>query len=110
MPHYPKLVATQRNMQPDGWIGEKFWWRADSRATGELRISGRRLDATPLRARIHPGGPQTPFSGGFWAVRFSSRPRGCWQVTGALPSGERGTDAASLTFVIEVVGLPDESE
>jgi hypothetical protein len=67
--YYPRLVATARNLEPDGSIAEKFPWWADG-VQGELKILGRRLyGAAPrLRARINSGVPQTGFSGdAFWA-------------------------------------------
>jgi hypothetical protein len=107
--YYPQLVAMHRNIQPNGWIGEKFWWWADSPGGGDLQISGRRLDgaAQPLRARTNPGWPETDFRGtGFWAVAILFPTPGCWEVTGALSRADDGAKAAKLTFVLDVVGLP----
>jgi hypothetical protein len=103
--YYPELRAAQRNVQADGSIGEKFWWWADSRFVGDLRISGKRLDASapPLRARTQAGSPETPFRGsGFWTAAIYFPTTGCWEVTGALVDGG-GEIGPSLRFVIRVV-------
>jgi hypothetical protein len=89
--YYPTLVATGRNIQPDGSIEEKFpWWRG---VQGELTIQGERIDAkaSPVRADIPPGYGEIGFQA--TSIIFSSE--GCWRVTGTV-AGE------SLTFVIFV--------
>lgn len=103
--YYPELDAAARNFQPDGSIGEKFGWWADSSFVGDLRIAGRRLDATapPLRARTQPASPDTPFRGtGFWTATISFPTPGCWEVIGSLVGGS-GEIGPSLRFVIDVV-------
>jgi hypothetical protein len=79
----------------DGSIEMKFpWWRG---ARGELRITGRRLDAPApaLRARVPDGYGAIGFQSS--AVIFPTG--GCWRVTGM--AGE-----ASLRFVTLVAGPP----
>lgn len=103
--YYPQLDAAARNLQPDGSIGEKFGWWADSRFVGDLRIAGRRLDAPapPLRARTQAASPETPFRGsGFWTAAIYFPTPGCWEVTGSLVDGS-GETGPSLRFVIDVV-------
>jgi hypothetical protein len=105
MLYYPQLDVAQRNIQPDGSGAEKFGWWADSRFSGDLRISGRRLDrnAPPVRARTQPASPETPFRGtGFWTAAIHFPSPGCWEVTGSLV-GSSGEIGPSLRFVIDVV-------
>jgi hypothetical protein len=76
----------------DGSVSIKFgWWRA---VTGDLRIEGRRLDATspPLQVRVPFGYGETGFqsSGVFFPTE------GCWEVTGSV-------GRTTLTFVTFVV-------
>jgi len=106
----PRLVADGRNLQPDGSIGEKFWWWADTdEPVDALEIRGRRLDgeAEPLRARINPGWPETGFRGtAFWAVGIVFPTDGCWEVTGEVRGSRAPAGVASgtsLTFVVDVV-------
>jgi hypothetical protein len=80
----------------DGSLGMKWgWWRG---VRGQLRITGRRLDASapPLRAVISDGygdeGPQPTYL-------IFPQP-GCWEVTGAVRT-------ASITFVTRVVKIGD---
>jgi hypothetical protein len=89
--YYPRLRVTERNLQPDGSVEEKFpWWRA---VRGKLRIGGRRLDAPapPLRAFVPDGYGER----GFQATAIVFPTQGCWRVTGRV-------GRASLTFVIQV--------
>jgi hypothetical protein len=89
--YYPTLVATERSIQPDGSIQEKFpWWRG---VQGELTIQGERIDgaASPVRADVPPGYGDIGFQA--TSIIFSSE--GCWRVTGTV-AGE------SLTFVVFV--------
>jgi len=86
------VIASPDVVEKDGSIGIKWpWWRG---VTGELTITGRRLDgkASPLRADIPSGYGVSGFvpSG----IYFSAE--GCWEVTGAV-------GAAKLTFVTLVV-------
>jgi len=95
--YYPAITVSQRHLQPDGWISEKFPWRAYG-ITGDLKITGRRIDgsAKPLRARINPGSPVGEKVDGFWAVGILFPTPGCWRITGTVSS-------ARLTFVTRVV-------
>ena len=85
--------------EPDGSTSQKYpWWTVGT--DGDLSIQGRRLDAavaTPLRARVNSGEPQTPFTevrgGRFWSSGISFPTDGCWQVTGRV-------GATGLTFVV----------
>lgn len=89
--YYPTLVATERNIQPDGSIEEKFpWWRG---VQGELTIQGERIDgaASAVRADIPPGYGDI----GFQATSIIFSTEGCWRVTGTV-GGE------SLSFVVLV--------
>jgi hypothetical protein len=85
--------------EPDGSTSQKYpWWTVGTE--GELTIEGHRLDtavASPLRARVNSGVPETPFAGvpggRFWSSGVSFPTEGCWQVTGRV-------GATSLTFVV----------
>jgi hypothetical protein len=85
--------------EPDGSTSQKYpWWTVGTE--GDLAIEGHRLDtavASPLRARVNSGLPDTPFAavpgGSFWSSGVSFPTEGCWQVTGRV-------GAASLTFVV----------
>jgi hypothetical protein len=85
--------------EPDGSTSQKYpWWTVGTE--GGLTIEGHRLDtavASPLRARINSGLPDTPFArvprGSFWSSAIFFPTEGCWQVTGRVGS-------ASLTFVV----------
>jgi hypothetical protein len=85
--------------EPDGSTSQKYpWWTVGTE--GGLTIEGRRLDAavaSPLRARINPGVPETPFAevpgGRFWSSGIYFPTAGCWQVTGRVGS-------TRLTFVV----------
>ncbi|HET9141113.1 hypothetical protein [Actinophytocola sp.] len=83
------LDAGPELLEPDGAIGWKFgWWRI---GTGELTITGHRLDApaAPLR-----GDALNQYYGrtGFTPSGVSFPTPGCWAVTGSI-----GSDP--LTFV-----------
>jgi len=95
--YFPAITVAPRHIQPDGWIGEKFPWRAYG-ITGDLQISGRRIDgsAKPLRARINPGYPVDKNVDAFWAVAILFPTPGCWRITGSV-------GLAALTFVTRVV-------
>ena len=88
------IKAGPQLINKDGSIGVKFgWWQS---VRGDLRISGRRLDATAghLRADVLQYG-MTGFQPS--GVTFSKE--GCWRVTGRV-------GATSLTFVTLVVKQP----
>jgi hypothetical protein len=72
-------------VQRDGWIRTKLgWWRA----SGKLRLSGRRLDASarPLRADV---GPVSATSTGQFIPSLLYFPTvGCWKIT-ATAAGAR---------------------
>lgn len=95
--YFPAITVRQRHLQPNGWIGEKFPWRAYG-ITGDLKLTGRRLDgnAKPLRARINPGWPVAEKVDAFWAVAILFPTPGCWRITGSVGS-------TRLTFVTRVV-------
>jgi hypothetical protein len=83
----PEFVAA------DGSVGMKFgWWRA---VEGDLRITGRRLDAPapPLRASVPDGYGRA----GFQASGVDFPTEGCWEVTGQLGA----TSLRFVTFVIK---------
>ena len=74
------VVALPDNVARTGRIGMKFpWWRG---VRGQLKITGRRLDARApaLRANIPSGyGPI-----GFQSTLLIFPTRGCWEVTGRV--------------------------
>jgi hypothetical protein len=80
----------------DGSLGMKFGWQRGVR--GQLRIEGRRLDASapPLRAVVPNGYGDI----GFQATSLVFSTPGCWEVTGHVGD-------ASLTFVTMVVKIGD---
>jgi hypothetical protein len=75
-----------------GALGMKFGWQRGVR--GQLRIEGRRLDASvpPLRAEVPDGYGDI----GFQATYLIFSTPGCWEVTGHVAD-------ASVTFVTMVV-------
>ena len=84
--------ANYGRARPNGTIAVKFPWTRG--ITGQLRITGRRLDAD---------GPalQSWVPGGYGRIGFQSTAvffptAGCWEVTGRAGS-------ASLTFVTKVI-------
>ena len=88
---YPGGILRPANYgraRPNGTIAVKFPWTRG--VTGQLRITGRRLDAdgSTLRSWVPGGYGRTGFQS--TAVIFPST--GCWEVTGRV-----GT--AALTFV-----------
>lgn len=96
---YQSIEVTPRTLMPNGWIGEKFPWRAYHGVAGTLKISGRRLDrkARPLRASVSPGAaPASEHTSAFWAVGVMFPTVGCWTITGRV-------SGASLTVVTRVV-------
>jgi hypothetical protein len=89
------IAAGPDFVDADGAVDMKFgWWRA---VPGQLRITGRRLDAAapPLRADI-PGGYGPT---GFQATGVIFPTEGCWEVTGRVGD-------STLTFVTFVVKKP----
>ena len=75
-----------------GRVGMKFgWWRE---VAGQLRITGRRLDASapPVRSDIPDGYGLS----GFQATGVIFPTEGCWEVTGTV-------DGSSLSFVTFVI-------
>lgn len=86
--------GSSATINPDGSIRAKQgWWRG---LTGELVITGRRLDAPapPLRADVPSGYGDR----GFVATALTFSSAGCWKVIGKLGS-------ARLTFVVRVTTL-----
>lgn len=86
------VVAGADDVQRDGSISMKFpWWR---QVHGDLKITGRRLDAPAagLRADIPSGYGPT----GFQASGIIFATEGCWQVTASAGN-------AQLRFVTLVV-------
>jgi hypothetical protein len=82
------VVARPRDVTPNGFISMKFpWWRG---VRGDLKITGRRLDAYAPRLRAHI--PSGYGAIGFQSTAIISPTKGCWQVTGHV-GGVR------LTFV-----------
>jgi hypothetical protein len=95
---YPRGIirpAVYGRARPNGTIAVKFPWTRG--VSGDLRITGRRLDADApaLRSWIPSGYGRTGFQSS--AVILPST--GCWEVTGRVGS-------ASLTFVTKVTGPP----
>ena len=78
----------------NGSLGMKFGWMRG--VSGELRITGRRLDAEapPLRSEV-PGGYGDR---GFQATYLIFPTPGCWEVTGHVGD-------SSVTFVTKVVKI-----
>jgi hypothetical protein len=76
----------------DGSLGMKFGWLRG--VSGQLRITGRRLDAEapPLRAEVPDGYGDR----GFQATYVIFPTPGCWEVTGRVGN-------SSVTFVTKVV-------
>ena len=75
-----------------GRVVMKFgWWRE---VAGQLRITGRRLDASapPVRSDI----PNGYGSKGFQATGVIFPTEGCWEVTGTV----HGSSLSFVTFVI----------
>ncbi len=86
------IAARPAFIERDGSVGMKFgWWR---RVTGDLTITGRRLDAPAPPARSHV--PSGYGASGFQSSGVSFPTAGCWEVTGKV-----GT--TTLTFVTRVV-------
>ena len=86
------ILADPRFVESDGSIGWKFgWWRIVS---GELTITGRRIDAPgpPLRGAAGDGYG----SHGFQASGVYFPTEGCWEVTGTVGS----SDLTFVTFVL----------
>ena len=95
---YPRGIigpANYGHARPNGAIWVKFPWTRG--VPGDLRITGRRLDADAPAAQssIPDGYGRTGFQS--TAVIFPSP--GCWEVTGRV-------GAASLTFITKVTGRP----
>ena len=85
-------------IRPDGSLAMKFpFWRGEG-VTGELHITGQRLDAEApaLTAEIPDGYGQS----GFQATGLVFPSAGCWQVTASVGEHE-------LTFTTEVIVQPD---
>ena len=78
----------------NGSLGMKFGWMRG--VSGELKITGRRLDADapPLRSEV-PGGYGDR---GFQATYLIFPTPGCWEVTGHVGD-------SSVTFVTKVVKI-----
>jgi hypothetical protein len=79
---------------PDGSLGMKFPWFRAAGLTGQLTITGRRLDAAapPLKALIPRGYADT----GFQSTGLIFSTEGCWEITGKV-------DDTTLTFVNRVI-------
>ena len=80
----------------NGSLGMKFGWLRG--VSGQLRITGRRLDAVapPLRAQVPDGYGDR----GFQATYVIFPTPGCWEVTGRVGN-------SSVTFVTKVVKVGD---
>jgi hypothetical protein len=93
------ILATERTLNPNGTISEKFGWWAAPTTMGDLRISGKRFDRAIQRTvRTHISGgldPNVPSGIRFWSTIVTFPTRGCWRLTGKL-------GAARLTFVVIV--------
>jgi hypothetical protein len=86
------IAAAPEFVDSDGAVDMKFgWWRGVS---GDLKITGRRLDASapPARGVVPEGYGET----GFQASGVIFPTAGCWEITGQV-----GT--TTLTFVTFVV-------
>ena len=89
----PEGQAGGAFIQDDGWIRTKVgWWRK----RGELRVTGRRLDAPARRLRADVGPPSWTSSGEFIPSLLYFPSTGCWRLT-ATAGGAR------LDAVVRVV-------
>ena len=79
---------------PNGALGMKFGWMRG--VSGELRITGRRLDgvAPPLRSEVPSGYGDRGFQVSYLIFPIP----GCWEVTGHVGD-------SSVTFVTKVVRI-----
>jgi hypothetical protein len=93
---YREIAVTLRTRNPDGSIGEKFPWWAAPDVTGDLVISGHRLDRPggPVTGRVNPGFVESN-PNRFWAVGVRFPTVGCWKVTGTV-------GVESLSLVVRV--------
>lgn len=87
-----KVIIAPSQVREDGWLYMKFPW--DRGVSGELTITGRRLDAPapPVESRVPDGYGVRGFQSS--GIFFPSE--GCWEITGQV--GE-----TRLTFVTLVV-------
>jgi hypothetical protein len=89
------VIGAGSGVFQDGLVSTKFgWWR---NVRGQLRISGRRLDASapPLRSDVPDGYGVT----GFQASGVIFPTGGCWRITGTAGP----TSLSFVTFVIRKV-------
>ena len=90
-----KWVARPESVGRGGSVGTKYWWWRG--VSGQLKITGRRLDAParPLRAHI----PSGYADDGFQASGIDFPSEGCWEITGSVVDPGTLAVRGSLTFV-----------
>jgi len=94
------LIATNKLVNDDGEIWDKFLFWGSNSAGNPLEISGERIDAPapPLRVEVAEG------SGGLGAGLFFPT-TGCWDVTAT-----HGDDSVSFTLLVtRVYEVPEDA-
>jgi hypothetical protein len=94
---YRVIAVTPRTRNPDGSIGEKFWWYGAAGVRGDLVIGGRRLDRRGgnVTGDASPGWDPDHPKLRFWAVAVRFPTVGCWRVV-----GRAGKDTLELTVLV----------
>jgi hypothetical protein len=85
---YRVIRVTPRTRNPDGSIGEKFWWYAAPTVKGDLKIRGHRLDRRggKVTGNASPGSDPDHPNLRFWATGVRFPTVGCWRVVGTAGS------------------------
>jgi hypothetical protein len=96
---YGVIVADKRTLNPDGSVSEKFPWWGSPSLSGDLRITGKRLDKVIKRrvtANIQGGGvSNAPPGSHFWSTGITFPTTGCWRIEGRV-----GTVALFLVVIV----------
>jgi hypothetical protein len=94
---YRVIRVTSRTRNPDGSIGEKFWWYGAPDVSDVLEISGHRLDRPrgKVTGSASPGTDPDHPTLRFWAVGVRFPAEGCWRVIGTA-----GRDKLALTVLV----------
>ena len=95
---YRVIMVDSRTRNPDGSIGEKFWWYGAHDVRGDLRISGYRVDRRgggKVTGRPSPGSDTAHPNLRFWATGVRFPTVGCWRVIGTA-----GADKLALTVLV----------